>query len=514
MEREEQQPRMRSKKTRLRPVQAVQAAVPAAPRSLWSARAETLGRSPLGFVIASVLVVLPCFWQSRIQAGDVSSHIYNAWFAQLIANGKATHLAIAFQGTNVLGDLMLSTLLAKVGATAAQRITVALAVLVFVWGAFAFVSTVSGRRAWDVLPVIAILAYGWTFHMGFLNFYLSLGLCLFSLAAAWTWKPKGLALAIPLFALAYVAHILAVAWAAVVLGYRWLALRTSHRSLPRLAAGGIAAIVALRFALGSFTQSRRVPEQWLCMTAADQAWIYDRKYWVILAGLLVLGSVWAFSLLRQRGIRDVLAGVPYHLCLFTALGVFALPTAIALPGYKHVLAYIAERMSLALGVCYCAAFANVKAPAFVRYFAPALMILFFGFLYRDDAILNRYEDRMTAAVATLKDQRVVTGIDEPSLRIDPFTHMIDRACLGVCYSYANYEPSTGQFRVRVLAPNPSVAFTYEDSWRLQTGSYIVKPEDLPLYRLELEVDGTMAVRALAPGTPNGMANRDLLSGQP
>ena len=70
----------------------------------------------------------------------------------------------------------------------------------------------------------------------------------------------------------------------------------------------------------------------------------------------------------------------------------------------------------------------------------------------------------------------MTGIDDPSLHIDPFTHMIDRACLGVCYSYANYEPSTAQFRVRALGPNPSVAFTYEDSWRLHTGSYIVKPE--------------------------------------
>jgi hypothetical protein len=298
------------------------------------------------------------------------------------------------------------------------------------------------------------------------------------------------------------------------MAYRWVAIRTSRSNLPWLAGGGIAAILALRFALGSLTQTRWTPEQWLCMTAADQAWIYDRKYWVVLVGLLVLGSVWAFSLLRQRGIRGLLVGIPSHVCLLTALGVFALPTAIAIPGYKHLLAYIAERMSLALGVCYCAALANVKASAFARYFAAALMILFFGFLYRDDAILNRYEDRMTAAVASLKAQRVVTAIDDSSLHIDPFTHMIDRACLGVCYSYANYEPSTAQFRVRALARNPSVAFTYDDSWRLQTGRYIVKPEDLPLYRLELAVDGTMVVRALAAGTPNGMANWDLLSGQP
>src|SRR5689334_6332569 len=76
--------------------------------------------------------------------------------------------------------------------------------------------------------------------------------------------------------------------------------------------------------------------------------------------------------------------------------------------------------------------------------AVAALLLHLGFLYRDGAILNRYEDRMTAAVAGLKDARVVIGLNDPSIRANPFTHMIDRACLGVCYSFGNYEPSTAQ----------------------------------------------------------------------
>ena len=129
-------------------------------------------------------LLIPCFWQSRIQAGDLSSHIYNAWLAQLIQSGKTTGLAVVPQTTNVLTDLMLSGLLRTAGAAAAQRITVSLAVLVLVRGAFAFVCALSGVRTWRVLPAIAILAYGWTFHMGFLNMYLSLGICLFAIAAA------------------------------------------------------------------------------------------------------------------------------------------------------------------------------------------------------------------------------------------------------------------------------------------------------------------------------------------
>ena len=50
---------------------------------------------------------------------------------------------------------------------------------------------------------------------------------------------------------------------------------------------------------------------------------------------------------------------------------------------------------------------------------------------------------MTATVAHLKGQRVVTGIADAGLRVNAFTHMIDRACLGVCYSYAQLRAFDG-----------------------------------------------------------------------
>ena len=105
-----------------------------------------------------IAVLVPCFWQSRLQAGDLSSHLYNAWLADLIRQGQAPGLALAHQATNILFDWMLSALFRIAGAGAAQRVSVAIAVLVFVWGSFAFVSAVAGGRAWRMLPVIAILA--------------------------------------------------------------------------------------------------------------------------------------------------------------------------------------------------------------------------------------------------------------------------------------------------------------------------------------------------------------------
>jgi hypothetical protein len=91
------------------------------------------------YALGSAALLVPCFWQTRIQAGDLGSHVYNAWLAELIRQGRAPGLSIVPQKTNVLFDLLLSGLFHTVGGAAAQRIAVSLAVLVFAWGAFAFV---------------------------------------------------------------------------------------------------------------------------------------------------------------------------------------------------------------------------------------------------------------------------------------------------------------------------------------------------------------------------------------
>jgi hypothetical protein len=69
--------------------------------SAWPAWVAQLGQSPLGYILASILVLLPCYWQARIQAGDLSSHIYNSWLAQLAEAGKLPGLIVANQATNI-----------------------------------------------------------------------------------------------------------------------------------------------------------------------------------------------------------------------------------------------------------------------------------------------------------------------------------------------------------------------------------------------------------------------------
>jgi len=97
-------------------------------------------------LLISAAVLIPCFWHSRIQAGDLSSHLYNAWLADLIGQGKAPGLAIVSQRTNVLFDWIIAALIKHLGVAAAEHIAVPLVVLVFFWGAFAMVSSMSGTR--------------------------------------------------------------------------------------------------------------------------------------------------------------------------------------------------------------------------------------------------------------------------------------------------------------------------------------------------------------------------------
>ena len=133
-------------------------------------------------VLISALVTVPCLWHRHFEAGDLASHVYNAWLAQLIQHGQAPGLYIVRQWNNVLFDSTLIGLAKLVGLRTAERIATSAAVLIFFWGSFAFVSFVARRAAWNLIPVIAIFAYGWTFEEGLMNYYVSIGLAFFGLA--------------------------------------------------------------------------------------------------------------------------------------------------------------------------------------------------------------------------------------------------------------------------------------------------------------------------------------------
>src|SRR6516225_6615182 len=96
-------------------------------------------------LLITALILVPCFWHKRIEAGDLPSHTYNAWLAQLIHQGQAPGLYIEFRWNNILVDHALQKLGALFGFFAAERILVVICVLLFFWGSFALISAAHRR---------------------------------------------------------------------------------------------------------------------------------------------------------------------------------------------------------------------------------------------------------------------------------------------------------------------------------------------------------------------------------
>jgi hypothetical protein len=448
-------------------------------------------------------VLVPCFWQAHIQAVDLSSHLYNAWLSILIGEGKAPGLAIVSQRTNVLFDLVLAGLMRVAGPWAAEHIAVSLAVLVFFWGTFAMICAISGRRPWYTLTFIAVLAYGWTYHMGFMNFYMSLGLSCFAFSLLWKrhWKPAVRAL--PLVALALVAHAIPVVWLAGAMAYTWLARIIAARFRPVLMFAAVALLAVTRQFLLSHFATRWEPSQFISMTGADQIWIFQSKYHPLEFMLLAVWFSLFLRLLKREGAEEVLFGIPFQLCVVVAAAVLFLPGAILLPGYNHALRYVSERMSLVVGVAGCALVGSVS-PGKREWAAIAvLMGVFFSFLYVDARSLNYVENLLEQRVAQIPPgARVINALCDQHKDVNLLGHMLDRVCIRHCFSYANYEPSSAAFRVRVTGENSIVVAEDRDSNALQEGRYVVKPADLPLYQIYLH-GNYLDTRQLAAGEVTG-----------
>ena len=357
----------------------------------------------------SLVLLAPCYWQPRLQAGDISSHIYKSWLAHEVESGRTQGVMTVKQTTSVLFDLMLSGLFGFFGAEGAQRIAVSIAVLTFVWGAFAFIRAVSGKRPWHLLPCIAMLAYGWVFHMGFFNFYLSMGMCLWAMSLAWSMAPHRIAIAAGLLALAYVAHALPVVWASGLLGYYILANRISPEHRGRLSAMFLLVMAAFHFAVGRVSVGSWPITILTDNGVADQLFVFNAKYFLILAGLLIVWALLFLTLVRSSGARQVVGSLPFHMCVLGAAAVLLLPGTVLIPGFTTALSFVAERMSLGVAVCVCALLGGVQPRAAERYALIALAIVFFGFVYRDERALNAFEDRMQDIISVVHVEKAVTS---------------------------------------------------------------------------------------------------------
>jgi hypothetical protein len=374
-------------------------------------------------------------------------------------------------------------LLPLAGSGPTQRIVIPGAVLIFGWGALAFISAVGGKQNWWLsLPWVWMLAYGFCYETGFLNFYLSLGLCLWYLTIVWRsgW-PMGLA-ASPLLILAWMAHPLSVLWVVGTAAYVALA-----RNLPprrRLIPLGLCVVVlwATRYVLMSRFLCSWSRSQTLLVSGADQLLVFGLKYLYTIVPLLLVSILLFIRLIKTCGWTELPLTLPFQLWVLSAAAVVLLPNEVHFPAYAAAFGYIANRLSLPVGIMACALLAQVPLRMYEKIAMVMIAAAFSAMLYGDTRELNRWEDSVDAQIAQLPPgQRVISALPVLSFPVDPLAHMLDRACVGRCYSYANYEPSTRQFRIRADEGNAIVLSDYADVHGVERARYVVQPRDIPLY---------------------------------
>ena len=479
------------------------------PESAFAAAAQFFRRRWLLCAGLSAIVLVPCFWQRRIQAGDLASHAYNAWLAQLIERGEAPGLWIAPQWNNVLFDLALQTLGNRFGLHAAETVAVSAAVLMFFWGAFALASAAARRAAWPIAPILAMLAYGWTFQMGFFNYYLSLGFTFLALALLWRGRGSERAAVLLLLPLIWLAHPLGVILLAGAGLWIIAAEQVSLRGKLLAGAAAVAALIAIRLYIVGHYQVFRSREPRYFFNGADQLLLYGPQYRRPLTLLLafVLAAV-VTEAMHRRSTNERATSLFVSLQLYglVLLAIFLLPETIGLPQYAAPAGFLHERLSFICAIFACCALASLKPAKWqVAGFCAAAAVFFF-YLYGDTAKINRLEDQAERIAQSLPPgARVLATIPPPDgSRIFIF-HIVDRACIGRCFSYGNYEPGSGQFRVRANLGNRFATTSMSASFAMQRGEYTVQPQDLPLFQISrCETNAAeLCVRPLAAGERNG-----------
>ena len=469
----------------------------------------------LRILLISVVVCVPCFWQRHIEAGDLGSHVYNVWLVQLIHAGKAPGLYLVPLWHNVLFDWLLSAAAWLVGFSAAQKIVVALAVLIFFWGAFALIAALCERAPWFLTPCLAMLAYGYCFNMGFFNYYLSVGLACWSLAIfvdgvrePGSRFPVASLVFLPLI---YLAHPVGFSFVVGAMFYL-----TANRWLPgwwKLAppAIALAGILALHWVLANrvtFDVDWTKDGPFYVMNGSDQLVLYGDQYSSLARVAVFFGVICVVvdGILRRR--EGWKAWKPFVLPLelyAAALIVTALlPENIRTAPEDGWMGLLVSRLTVVsaifgLGVLGCMKPRKWQLAGFLL-----LAGAFFVFLHDDTAFLNRIESSAEKLLWRLPyGTRMVSNLSTlPDARVEFVGHLVERVCIEHCIAYLNYEAPSRQFRVRAVQGSPIALNSYAVFEEMVKPVYVYQPRDLPLtllYQCDEKDMTRLCLRQLAAG---------------
>ena len=466
-------------------------------------------RHQLRLLAISAAVLAPVFWHRNIAAGDLGSHLYNAWLAQLIRHGYAPGLWLAPRWNNTLFDLLLGGLGHFLSLHAAEKIAVSLAVLIFFWGIFAFVCAATSRAPWLLCPVIAMFSYAYSFAMGFLNFYISLGIAFFGIAIFWRGRGWERWIAIALAPLAMLAHPLGFAWLVAASAYVALAEAIPRRYQILLVAAAGALLFATRYYFWHHDIVLARDDPFYFFNGSDQLLLFGPRYAIPEFALLVfILSALAANFFRRRWgqIHWTDFALPVQLYVIVCIAVILLPDGIRFPYQPSALALLTERLTSVSAALLCCLLGAIQPRKWHLFASAAITAVFFTFLYQDTGTINRMETQVERLVRTVpRNSRVLATLKPPfpDSRV-LVQHIADRACIGHCFSYGNYEPASAQFRVHANPGNLYAMHSYDAAVNMEDGSYEVQPQDLPAYQVyQCSSDGKqLCIRPLAAGEMN------------
>lgn len=464
-------------------------------------------------VAVSLAMIVPCVWHRHIEAGDLGSHVYNAWLVQLIEKGQGPGMYIERPWNNVLVDWLMLHCANLLGFPAAEKIVVSACVLIFFWGVFAFVSAISGRPPWMLAPCIAMLSYGYSFNMGFLNYYLSLGLAALSMALLWKGRGARRILGVLIVPFVVLAHPLGLVWLSGVGLYviLWTKLPKWWNWLVPVVV--VLGLIAMRWYLA---HRMKFPVDWTDTPAyelngADQLMLYGERYVGLAWAGVIFGAIsFVFGLRGSRGDNTFLKRLflPAQLYVVAFCATALLPNDLRPSLYQGWIGLLVFRLTTVSAIFGLCVLACCKSSKWHLAGFSAIAIIFFGFLYQDTRDINVMESNAEKLFASLPygTQLIPTIVAPEDSRIEFIGHAVDRACIGHCFTYSNYEPSSGQFRVRAGKGSPIATDSADDSSDMESGSYEVQDTDPPLvqiYQCDAEDWKRLCLHRLAVGETTG-----------
>lgn len=393
------------------------------------------------------------------------------------------------------------------GLLAGEKIAVGLCVLIFFWGIFAMASAATGRSPWLLTPVIAVFAYGWTFHVGFFNYYLSIGLAFFAVAILWRGKRWEFLIAIALAGLAAMAHPFGLIWLACAIGYIALAelLPWRFQWLAPLTAAAAIVLVHYFFLHRYCFEAEPDPIYWF--SGADQLVLFGHRYWYIKRALLIFaGLALASDVIVRRHEKGIWKSysIPLQLYLVIELAVFLFPRGVEFP-HRVAIAMITERLTSLSAAAGCCLLAVLQPKKWHLAASLAIAVVFFTFVYQDTLFINQIEQQAEVLVKGLPaNTRVLASIFPLGDSRVMIQHIVDLACIGHCFSYGNYEAGSEVFRVRATPGNPYLMSAHQDAIDMEEGNYVLKARDLPAYQMyQCTEEGTyLCIRPLVAGEKN------------